>query len=217
MAVIVIAKPIFFIYIMPSIFFTNKKERCCIDRCTDEVKYKHLCNRHYLQIKRYEHIVNTKNDISKIKELDSYAEIIIEDKNKNVIGVALIDKDDIDKCYGYKWSINGSGYAITYINNKYILLHKLIINNKDKTKVIDHINRNKLDNRKNNLRIVPHYINSHNRDIIKNNKGTQYRKSDNKWIVTFYVNNKRLYFGAYANKHVAEIVARQYMKQYNLL
>lgn len=213
----VIAKFLFFYYTMPNISFINRKERCCINGCTNEVKYKHLCNRHYLQIKRYGCIINTKNDISKIKELDSYAEIIIEDKYKNVIGAALIDKEDIDKCYGYKWSINSVGYVVTYINSKCILLHKLIVDNKDKTKVIDHINHNKLDNRKDNLRIVPYYINSHNRDNIKNNKGIQYRKSDNKWIVTFYVNNKRHYFGAYTNKYIAEIIARQYMKRYNLL
>ena len=194
-----------------------KNETCCVNGCTDKVLYKHYCNRHYLQMKRYGHIVNTTNDPSTIKRCDDHAEIIIEDKHKNIVGIGIIDIEDIDKCIYYRWSINNLGYIVTYKNNKCILLHKLILVNNDKTKVIDHINRNKLDNRKSNLRIVDHYINSHNRDIIKNNKGIQFRKSDNKWIVTFYVKGKRMYFGSYANEEVASIVAKQYMKRYNLL
>jgi hypothetical protein len=53
---------------------------------------------------------------------------------------------------------------------------------------IDHINRDKLDNRKSNLRFVTHKENTFNQSVRVNNKsgirGISYDSSRKKWIAT---------------------------------
>jgi hypothetical protein len=66
-----------------------------------------------------------------------------------------------------------NGYVVTSggSGNKPIYLHKLIMGDKG---IVDHKNRNKLDNRKNNLRIVTHQENMCNKNIsIRNKSGKQ--------------------------------------------
>ena len=65
----------------------------------------------------------------------------------------LIDNEDFEKVNKYKWYFDGR-YAIRYLDARVgssIRLHRFIMNAK-KGQLIDHINRDKLDNQKKNLR-----------------------------------------------------------------
>lgn len=68
------------------------------------------------------------------------------------------------------WYTNNNGYVYGYskILKKSVLLHKLLLNFPRNT--VDHINRNKLDNRLLNLRVVSYSVNSQNRGIDKDKK-----------------------------------------------
>lgn len=75
----------------------------------------------------------------------------------------VIDYDDYDKVKQYSWHISSGKYPGTaYIDNgkrKELYLHNLIMNKltfegKGQIETVDHINRNPLDNRKKNLKIV---------------------------------------------------------------
>lgn len=92
--------------------------------------------------------------------------IYFERRNKQISGIGYIDKEDMDKILSCRWSINSRGYA-TYKppNKKTIRLHSYLM----KSKYIDHINRNPLDNRKKNLRISTYSDNQHNRGMFRNN------------------------------------------------
>ena len=105
---------------------------------------------------------------NKITEFEGFAELYITQRNGNTI-TAIIDKDDIDRVGNMSWCWNGD-----YIkSSKRILLHHFIMGTKpDRTQKVecDHINRNKLDNRKCNLRIIPAIINNRNKGLISTNK-----------------------------------------------
>lgn len=106
-------------------------------------------------------LLNKKNDI---KIIDNIAYIY---DNKN--NVAIIDINDVDRVSQYYWSKGKNGYwNICFKKSKeigYYYLHQFILDYHSnlQIKVIDHINRNKNDNRKSNLRIVTQQINSLNR------------------------------------------------------
>jgi len=66
---------------------------------------------------------------------------------------AIIDDEDLPFLSGYKWSIQttpkGQYYAVTRRSYKLLLMHKLLL---PYAKMVDHINGDGLDNRKENLR-----------------------------------------------------------------
>ena len=83
----------------------------------------------------------------------------------------LFDVEDFDLISKYTWFIDNTGYARTNIKQKdkfvSTLAHRLLIKITD-DRFIDHINSDRKDNRKKNLRLVSPQENSHN---IQNVKG----------------------------------------------
>lgn len=71
----------------------------------------------------------------------------------------LLDIDDFRKIKFSGWHVSGFGYAYSNVGNK--LMHRIIVPTVEPY-VFDHVNRNKLDNRKRNLRVVTKSQNSLN-------------------------------------------------------
>ena len=97
-------------------------------------------------------------------EINGEKTYIIDNKGNK----AIIDTINLQDVLQYCWSMNLDGYFVTGANGG-TSLHQYIIklNNKKYTPFknhIDHINRNKLDNRSKNLRVVSPSVNQLNRD-----------------------------------------------------
>lgn len=135
---------------------------------------------------------------------------------------AIVDKDDFEWLNQWKWHIDVGGYAVRrpYIkgsgrkNQKCInvRMHRLI-NKTPEDKQTDHINRNKLDNRKKNLRTVTSRENLMNTGLFAHNtsgyKGVSWDKSRNKFVAQIKVNQKHIHLGRYINIQGA-ILARKW-------
>lgn len=127
------------------------------------------------------------------------------------------DLEDYDLIKDYSWYINNKyGYCMTVHNNKTIYIHRLIMN--DPEFEIDHINRNKSDNRKSNLRIVTSSQNNMNQKINMRNKsgvtGVYWYEKNNKWIAYINLNKKRYNLGYFDNKDTAIIARLKAEKEY---
>lgn len=95
-------------------------------------------------------------------EINDYIEATVTSKGAHV--KFKVDKDDLERVQARQWYSASNGYYIacqTIINGetKMIYLHNFIMNNivfpgKGAKMSIDHINRDGLDNRKENLRLV---------------------------------------------------------------
>lgn len=73
---------------------------------------------------------------------------------------------------------------------------------------VDHINGDKLDNRKNNLRICSNADNLKNRVKLPSNNtsgilGVRYRADRNKWYAEIQCNRQRIRLGSYIDKEDA--------------
>jgi hypothetical protein len=83
----------------------------------------------------------------------------------------IVDDDLFEELNKRVWYGTERGYVLCKIDNKSVFLHHLIIG-KHKGKVVDHINGDKLDNRKQNLRIITQQQNLMNRRMnAKNESG----------------------------------------------
>lgn len=87
-----------------------------------------------------------------------------------------------------------------------ILLHRIIMRCDDDN-VIDHINRNRVDCRKENLRISSNRDNARNRNVSKNNAsgftGIFYDKKRHKWGSQLIIDDKKVYFKRFDDKEDA--------------
>ena len=82
-------------------------------------------------------------------------------------GFAIVDKDmaRLDK---FNWSCDGYGYPCTWYQGKITKIHHMVLGKPPKGLVTDHVDRDKLNNRRSNLRHVTQKVNVHNR-VLKSN------------------------------------------------
>ena len=126
---------------------------------------------------------------------------------------ALVDDDDFDELNQYNWCFHNGyavrGVAISQGKQKTQLMHRLITNCPDDMEV-DHINHDKLDNRKSNLRVCSSSENSHNQKMqtkVKSSrfKGVYFNKNANKWQAQIKLDDKNKYLGLFTNEIDAAI------------
>lgn len=121
-----------------------------------------------------------------------------------------VDDDCLELLSSYNWHYrNNDGYAQTTIggrkNKKNILMHRLI-SNPDSNQEVDHINGNRLDNRRCNLRNCTRFQNLGNsKGYSKNSKykGVEVRKSGFKAKIG--MNYKTVYLGFFKTEEEAAI------------
>ena len=117
--------------------------------------------------------------------------------------VTIVDDADFEYLNQFKWYLlksNSNYYAIRTKRpeNKLIQLHRIVIQAKQ-GEIVDHINGNKLDNRKCNLRICTKSQNCQNRKISKLNKsgfnGVSWNIRNKKWVAQIACNNQKIHIG----------------------
>jgi hypothetical protein len=79
---------------------------------------------------------------------------------------AIVDDEDYEWLSCLDWQEGKDGYAYSYVNKKIISMHRLLMDPPSDLQV-DHINRNRLDNQRHNLRIVTQAVNMQNRNPFK--------------------------------------------------
>lgn len=123
----------------------------------------------------------------------------------------IIDKEDYDSVSKFNWHTSNEGYVLrtVYIEEgkwDKVRLHRFLIN-PPTGMVVDHINRDILDNRKSNLRVATRMENSWNSGLKSTNKsgykGVSYREASRKWRAQLYVDGKKMCLGHFTNKHDA--------------
>ena len=112
------------------------------------------------------------------------------------------DLEDYDLIKDYCWYINNRKYVCAKVNNRQILLHRVVLQINNGYEV-DHIqgNTSRHDNRKSNLRVCTHSENMKNVGLRTDNTsgvtGVHFDKSKQKWVVRIVIDGKRTVLGEY--------------------
>src|SRR5882724_3552599 len=117
--------------------------------------------------------------------------------------ITQIDSDDLPRVGKHTWYCSTNGYAVRNVG---ILLHRVIVSAPDGSDV-DHINGDKLDNRKTNLRICSRQANLRNQKKRQNTrsrfKGIHWLAANRKWRAQITINYKKTYLGCFTNEEEA--------------
>lgn len=127
----------------------------------------------------------------------------------------LVDESDAEFLSQWAWRVDSNGYAhrnegTAQKNLKHVLMHRFITNAPDGL-TVDHVNRNRLDNRKANLRFATKADQAKNASLRKDNKtGIKgVSKKGNKYVAQIQVNNDSRFIGYF---DTAEDAADAYRK-----
>ena len=115
---------------------------------------------------------------------------------------AYVDAADFEWLNQWTWHLSG-GYAMRYHRGKVIYMHREIVQ-PPAGMIVDHLNRNKLDNTRANLRACTHQENSLNRDKRRDSasrfRGVSRRRDRNGWCVRVRVEGRRIWLGSFADE-----------------
>ena len=117
---------------------------------------------------------------------------------------ALVDDEDFESINKHKWWLSSSGYACRSVggrkNRKTEIMHR-VIHSTHEGVFTDHVNQNKLDNRRINLRTTTKSLNAANSKIRKDNtsgfRGVSYDMDRNKWAAKTRYMNKTVHLGRF--------------------
>jgi hypothetical protein len=136
----------------------------------------------------------------------------------------LVDDDDFQMISEFVWFKDKRGYAIANTprdkgQKTTLKMHRIILSAKP-GEIIDHINGDPSDNRKENLRIVTQSQNCKNLTTKRSNnssgyKGVSWDSRKGKWMAKITVNYKAIYLGMYENKHDAAKAYNDAAEQYH--
>ncbi len=116
---------------------------------------------------------------------------------------AYVDDWDYEFLKTRSWSETTDGYPNASFKNQTFRMHRLIIWHPPGLHT-DHIDGNKFNNQKSNLRICTPAQNSVNRDKKIDNtsgfKGVYWSKASNRWITQMMINSKMHFLGAFDTK-----------------
>lgn len=150
-------------------------------------------------------MINTKGNTYKI--MGDVAECLLSDGS-----IALVSTESIPRLQTCTWCKGGNGYVMTRSAKNAISMQRFLTSAKP-DEIVDHIDRNPLNNTIRNLRICTKQENAINTPIRSDNatgyKGVSYHKKAGKFRAYIVINGKQIHLGLF---DTAEQAAQKYQE-----
>jgi hypothetical protein len=149
-------------------------------------------------------------------------ELVLRSRSGDVIGYALLDDSDLEVHGQFVWHITTDGYAARNVKarngRRTVLLHRAVMGVPyGDARQVDHKNRDRLDNRRGNLRIADFALNARNCGSRKGAaspwRGVQ-AHSSGRWQATVRLAGKLHYLGLYKNELDAAAAALAFRREH---
>jgi hypothetical protein len=140
------------------------------------------------------------------------------DRSGVIVAHFEVDATDEDGISDWRWSLNGNGYVWRSINGgkQHIYLHRALVGlERGDRRQCDHIDRDKLNNRRSNLRVATSAQNRQNTPAIGGSskyRGVHWDKSRGKWAATAQLDRRLHHLGRDNSELEAHQVATEWRK-----
>jgi hypothetical protein len=141
---------------------------------------------------------------------------LLDGRDGSLVGFTAVDAEDALRFGDRPWRRGRMGYAVRWQDGSTVYLHRLILGlARGDRREADHINRDKLDNRSNNLRVATRLENGQN---LPSQAGTsRFRgvsRAKKRWVASVKLRGKRHQLGTFATEEEAARVASEFRRQH---
>jgi HNH endonuclease len=149
--------------------------------------------------------------------------LLRDDPSPRVVGFALVDASDFESLEPFRWGIHVAGYACRGEARDgrphTVFMHRTILGLSDgDNRKADHINRNRLDNRRANLRVLTDAENSQNQTArigrTSMHRGVSWDSTRQRWIAYITVDGRRKYIGRFRHEADAAAAAQNFRRAF---
>jgi len=118
------------------------------------------------------------------------------------LGWTIVDRQDHAYLSSCSWRITRAGYVEGKLGGRVVLMHRVVMDlERGDGLEVDHINRDKTDNRSANLRVVDHRQNGQNLPLFTTNtsgyRGVSWCRQRTKWRARVQMDGKGYHAGFY--------------------
>lgn len=139
-------------------------------------------------------------------------------RRSGVVAHALVDAADADDVLRYRWTLNANGYAWRSVEGgrRHVYLHRAIAGATWGDGVyVDHINRDRLDCRRENLRVVTPRQSAQNKPALTGRfRGVSFDTARGKWQAAAQLDGRRYAIGRYATEDEAASAAAAWRRDH---
>lgn len=128
----------------------------------------------------------------------------------------IVDLPDTKSLSQIRWHLSSDGYVRCKRGDRPMAMHRIIMGTeclRGHAVEVDHINRNRLDNRRSNLRLVSTVVNQHNRGSMPGSssqfRGVTWHKAAGRWQGQFRFAGSHVYVGLFDDEAEAGAAVAQ--------